>query len=223
MRHSQIRAFRGLAAAGGYVEPTVNCAAAGVGVDSDRIDEVELADAGDVYLISAAALGHREAFEVIVHRYGPALFRYARRMLASEDDVADVIQETFVAAWRQIDCFRGRSSLQTWLFSICRRKVVDTYRVQRARPIDDRLLDALADVDHGSDPFIAVSTTMFLSALEEALAELPSRQRASWVLREIELMTFPQIGEVLSLSPDSARGHHFRATHTLRQRLWRWR
>ena len=144
-------------------------------------------------------------------------------MLANDDDVADVVQETFVAAWRQLGSFRGGSFLQTWLFSICARKVVDTYRVKRAQPIDDMLLHVLPATSVGTDPFTAASTTEFLAALEEALAELPPRQRASWVLREVEEMTFPQVGEVLGLSPDTARGHHFRATRTLRERLTTWR
>ena len=46
---------------------------------------------------------------------------------------------------------------------------------------------------------------------------------AAWVLREIEEMTFPQVGDILGLSPDTARGHHFRANRTLRERLKRWR
>ncbi|MDX1890717.1 sigma-70 family RNA polymerase sigma factor [Mycolicibacterium sp. 050158] len=184
---------------------------------------VDLAEAGDAALASAAALGDRAAFEVLVHRYGPVLYRYARRMLANEHDVGDAVQETFVAAWRQIGNFRGGSSLKTWLFSICARKIVDTYRVKRAQPIDDMALNVIPATDSASDPFVSASSTEFLTALETALAELPPRQRASWVLREIEEMTFPEIGDVLGLTPDTARGHHFRATRTLRERLRRWR
>ena len=51
-------------------------------MDTDRA-AVDLADAGEGFLASAAALGDREAFEIVVHRYGPMLFRYARRMLAN--------------------------------------------------------------------------------------------------------------------------------------------
>ncbi len=189
----------------------------------DRPDGVDLAAAGDGYLASAAALGDREAFDTLMHRHGPALVGYARRMLADPDDVADVVQDTFVAAWRQLGAFRGGSTLRTWLFSICARKVVDTYRIKRAEPIDDQLLQALPASDSGTDPFAAASSSAFLAALEEALTELPPRQRASWVLREIDELTFPQIGEVLGLSADGARGHHFRATATLRRRLERWR
>ena len=184
---------------------------------------VDLADAGDATLVEAAALGDRAAFEVVVHRYGPVLYRYGRRMLANEHDVGDVVQETFVAAWRQLGNFRGTSSLQTWLFAICNRKIVDSYRVKRAQPIDDLALQAIPATDHGTDPFVVASSVEFLAALESALGELPPRQRAAWILKEVEEMTFPQIGDILGLSPDTARGHHFRATRTLRERLRRWK
>jgi RNA polymerase sigma-70 factor (ECF subfamily) len=189
-------------------------------VSTDR-PPVALDDAGDAALASAAALGDLAAFEVVVHRYGPMLYRYARRMVANEHDVADVVQETFVAAWRQLGTFRGNSSLKTWLFSICARKIVDNYRVKRAQPIDDLALQALPA--SGPDPFASASTAEFLAALELALDELPPRQRAAWVLKEVEEMTFPQIGDILGLTPDTARGHHFRATRTLRERLRRWK
>src|SRR3954471_7810969 len=98
--------------------------------------ETGLADAPDDVLRTAAVLGDREAFEVIVSRYGPSLYRYGRRMLSTDGDVADVVQETFIAAWRQLASFRGTSSLRTWLFAICSRKIVDSRRVRRAQPID---------------------------------------------------------------------------------------
>lgn len=183
-----------------------------------------LRDADDEALRIAAVVGDREAFDVIVTRYGPVLYRYARRMLASESDVADVVQDTFVAAWRQIPGFRGASSLRTWLFAICNRKIADTHRLRRAKPVEDWMLEPLAGPDTVAvdDPFTATSNAAFLEALEAALAELPVRQRAVWMMREIESMTFPEIGEVLELSPDAVRGHHLRATKSLRVLLRRW-
>ncbi|MCK0517429.1 RNA polymerase sigma factor [Williamsia sp. DF01-3] len=187
----------------------------------DRTD-LALTDAGDDVLRQAARLGDREAFEVLVHRYGPALYRYGVQMLANDADVADAVQETFIAAWRQLDTFRGESSLKTWLFSICSRKIVDTYRLKHAAPINDELLAAVPDTDAARDPFLAAAGGEFLRALDAALTELPVRQRAAWIMHEVEAMTFPEIGAALRLSPDAARGQHHRATSNLKVRLRRW-
>ena len=176
----------------------------------------------DRVLLDAAVAGDRFAFEALVRRHGPALHRYARRMLRDEGDIADVVQDTFVAAWRQLATFRHDAAVQTWLFTICSRKIVDSRRVRRANPIDDRLLGPLADTT-AVDPFVFASNAAFLAALDVALAELPPRQRASWVLREVEMLTFPEIGVVLALSPDAVRGHHRRARVTLSERMRRWR
>lgn len=177
---------------------------------------------GDRTLAAAAAMGDRDAFEVLILRHGPALHRYTRRMLADDDTVADITQETFITAWQHINGFRGESSLRTWLFAICARKIADSKRVKRAQPIDDRLIEP-ADTDPARDPVVFASTTAFLAALDTALAELPMRQRAAWILREIEALTFAQIGVILNLTPDAVRGHHHRARTTLQQRMARWR
>jgi RNA polymerase sigma-70 factor, ECF subfamily len=175
---------------------------------------------GDRTLAAAAALGERSAFETIVHRYGPMLYGYVRRMVSDQDAVADVVQETFVAAWRQMDSYRGDASLKTWLFRICDRKIIDSRRVRYAEPIDDRLLEPMEAA--AADPAIVVSNTEFLAALERALTELPVRQRAVWILREIDGLTFPQIGVALTLSSGAVRGHYHRAQAMLRQRMQRW-
>jgi RNA polymerase sigma-70 factor, ECF subfamily len=176
----------------------------------------------DTVLAAAARAGDATAFETLVRRHGPALHRYARRMTGDSDAVSDIVQETFVAAWRQIGHFRAESSVRTWLFAICARKVVDSHRVKKAIPIDDRLIEP-ASPDRGLDPFAAASNSAFIEAMELALGELPPRQRAVWLLREVERLTFPQIGTILNLSPDGARGHHHRARTTLQQRLLQWR
>ncbi|MCV7420459.1 sigma-70 family RNA polymerase sigma factor [Mycobacterium yunnanensis] len=176
----------------------------------------------DCALVDAGALGDLDAFETLVLRHGPALHRYARRMLRDAGDVEDVVQDTFVAAWRQLGSFRGESSVQTWFFAICSRKIVDAHRFKRAQPVDDGFLESLTPSARCEDPFLSASNAHFMSALEAALDDLPSRQRATWVLREIEAMSFVDIGAVLTLSPDCARGHHRRARATLSERLTRW-
>ena len=176
-------------------------------------------------LVHAATIGDRVAFEELVRRHGPALHRYARRMLRDDGDVAEVVQDTFVAAARRLSTFRGDSTVQTWLFRICYRKIVDCRRIRRAVPIDDALLVPRREMvqDPLQDPFTRVCGTELVAALEAALAELPVRQRASWTLREIDELSFPEIGVVLGLTADAVRGHHRRAQTGLSQRLRRWR
>ena len=181
-----------------------------------RTDEVN-----DAALARAARVGDREAFETIVHRHGPSLYRYARRMLTDDGDVQEVVQDAFVGAWRDFEHYRGQSSLRTWLFGITAHKAVDRARKARAQPIDDRVLQT-KPTGPASDPHIHMSQAEFLQALERALAELPYRQRACWLLREVEGMSQVQIGHILGVSPGAVRGQLHRARANLAERMVSW-
>ncbi|GAA2735893.1 sigma-70 family RNA polymerase sigma factor [Pedococcus aerophilus] len=176
---------------------------------------------GDAALARAAALGDREAFEVIVHRYGPALYRYAARTTGDAGDAQDVVQEAFVAAWKALDRFDARSSLKTWLFSIVSHKVADRNRRSRALPIDDALMEAIPT--GGGDPFAEATHQELVDALDHALRELPYRQRACWILVEIEGMSQAEVAEAQGMTPDAVRGHLFRARRNLSERMARWK
>lgn len=185
-------------------------------------DPRDLSQVGDAALARAARLGDREAFETIVHRHGPSLYRYARRMLVDDRDVQEVVQDAFVGAWRDLEHYREQSSLRTWLFSITAHKAVDRVRKARAQPIDDWVLRT-RPAGATSDPHTQLSQAEFLAALDHALAELPYRQRACWLLREVEGMTQVEIGRILDLSAGAVRGHLRRARTTLAERMVNWR
>lgn len=179
------------------------------------------ADADDRALAAAAVSGERSAFESLVRRHGPGLHGFARRMLGDDNDAADVVQDTFVAAWRHLDTYRGDSRWRTWLFSICARKIIDIRRLGHHPPLDDAVLNHAPDA-RAVDPFAFASNAVFVTALERTLSELPAHQRASWMLREIHGHTFPEIGAILGLNADAARGQHRRARATLATRMSRW-
>jgi RNA polymerase sigma-70 factor (ECF subfamily) len=167
--------------------------------------------------------GHPDGtFAGFVERYGLELRRYCRPLAPDDDAAEDIVQETFIAAWNQLSSFRGDASIRTWLFAICTRKVLDLHRRRRPDVVDDEILHTIPD-QRRHEPATVVSSNAFLNALDGALRQLPLRQRASWVMREVESMTFPEIGKVLGLSPDAARGQHRRAAATLAVLLEEWR
>lgn len=175
----------------------------------------------DHVLVSAAALGDTEAFEQIVARYGPEMFRYARNMLSDHGAAEEVVQDAFVAAWKGLDTFRGDSALRTWLFSMVSHKVVDHRRRRTVAPAEDWVFERRS-ADSYADPEARASGGGFMVDLERALAELPYRQRACWLLREVEGMTHPEIGQIMTLSAGAVRGQLQRARATLSERLAAW-
>ncbi|WBQ04667.1 RNA polymerase sigma factor [Kribbella sp. CA-293567] len=176
--------------------------------------------AGDDALRRAAALGDADAFAAVIERHGPAMFRYARRMLNDHGDAEEVVQDAFVAAWKALPDFRGDAKLRTWLFTLTARKAIDLLRKKRPTPVEDEMFTGLAG---GSDPVEPAVRTELLEALDAALAELPDRQRAVWLLREVEEMSYHEIAEVLVTTPTVVRGQLARARGALQEKLEDWR
>jgi RNA polymerase sigma-70 factor (ECF subfamily) len=177
--------------------------------------------AGDDALRRAAALGDADAFAAVIERHGPAMFRYARRMLNDHGDAEEVVQDAFVAAWKALPDFRGDSKLRTWLFTLTARKAIDLLRKKRPTPVADETLTGMPA--GGADPVEPAVRTELLEALDAALAELPDRQRAVWLLREVEEMSYLEISEVLATTPTVVRGQLARARVALQEKLEDWR
>ncbi|WP_203758670.1 RNA polymerase sigma factor [Cellulomonas chitinilytica] len=179
--------------------------------------------APDEVLARRAALGDRGAFAAVVDRHGPAVYRYARRMLDDPRDTEDCVQEAFAAAWTSLPHFEGRSSLRTWLFAITAHKVrsLQRRRSRTALPLPFAPDD---EVDlRAVDPESSAEGTDLLEALHRALRELPSGQRSTWLLREVEGLTYDQIAEVSGTTASTVRGQLHRARAHLIRRMEAWR
>lgn len=177
--------------------------------------------ASEPALVRAARLGDPNAFAVIVERHGPAMYRYARRLLARPDDAGDVVQEAFVSAWRGLDGFRGDAALRSWLFRLVSRRAADVSRRRRPTPVDDASLVTITDP--GPGPGQQHLDRCLLDALRAALSRLPWRQRAVWLLAEIEGLSYSEIALALSTTTGVVRGQLHRARRRLATDMEAWR
>src|ERR1700758_5614274 len=105
-------------------------------------------DSGDDIAIDKARHGDRDAFRVLVERHAKAVFRLAYRITANEIDAEDMVQETFLKAWKQIAKFDGRASFGTWLHRICANCSLDHIRARKRK--QDIPFDAVEPVAAGS-------------------------------------------------------------------------
>lgn len=176
----------------------------------------------DAALARLAGLGDRSAFTEICLRYGPQLFGYALRMLNGDaGDAQDAVQDALTNAWLHIDGFHGDASLKTWLYKITAHQVLNMRRRRRPIPIDDGLLEPhRQQLNSSSD---AHESGELWRALDAALAELPWRQRATWLLREMDGLTYNEIAHILDTTTTVVRGQLHRARATLAIRLEAWR
>jgi RNA polymerase sigma-70 factor, ECF subfamily len=178
-------------------------------------------DPPDEVLARRAALGDRAAFGAIVDRHGPALYRYAYRMLGHEGDTQDCLQEALAAAWRGLPGFRGDAALRTWLFALTINQVRTFVRRRppATLPVDEAVTVAPATLQPEQQALAAD----LLSALDRALRQLPLPQRSTWLLVEIEGLSYAEVAEVRHTTVTAVRGQLERARRNLEIKLEGWR
>lgn len=180
------------------------------------------ASAPEEELVRRASLGDRAAFAEIFHRHASAMFRYAVHMLDGDaHEAEDAVQSALLKAWQQLPGFQGKSRLQTWLFRITANEALARRRTRRPRPVSDDLLSGYP-ADWRSSPTTQAAQRELWEALELALTELPWRQRASWLLREMEGLSYGEIADVLGTTETVVRGQLHRARRTLAVRMSQW-
>jgi RNA polymerase sigma-70 factor, ECF subfamily len=167
-------------------------------------------------------LDERE-FREQVEPYRRALEVHCYRMLGSVQDAEDVVQETFVKAWRSFDSFERRSSVQTWLYRIATNACLDELRRRPRRPQtvepypDDLLEEAESPVVDPAARY-ALREGMELAFLT-VIQQLPGRQRAVLIFRDVLGWTAPEVASLLDTSVASVNSALQRARATLEREL----
>lgn len=168
--------------------------------------------------------GDRKALDALLERHQPAIWRFGMKMCRDAEDAKDVLQETMLAAARTASDFRGGSSVSTWLYTIARSCCIKKRRRSKfasGPPVD--LEDARAHgaelAADGPSPDEAAATGELAAALERALEELEASQREVVLLRDVEGLTAPEVGEVLGLGVEAVKSRLHRARLALREKL----
>jgi RNA polymerase sigma-70 factor (ECF subfamily) len=201
----------------------------------------------DDAVIAAARAGDESAFARLYERHRRELRVHCYRMVASVEEAEDLVQETFLRAWRHIGDFEGRSTLRAWLYRIATNASLDALagRARRVlpqdlgpaatntgsdvqmvartdipwlQPLPDRLWEPTADRDEEPDALAVRRETIELAFIA-ALQHLTPRRRAVLVLRDVLGWPARQTAEHLGLSEASVTSALHRARSTLRERL----
>ncbi len=167
----------------------------------------------------------------LLHEHGDALYAYARTRLTGDDDIADCIQETLLAAIRNADSFAGNSSVRTWLIGILKFKIIDVYRKQ-AREAEHASIDAAEDEDYFDEaghwemqrapraweksPLEQLEQGELQEHLHRCIGRLPKMMRAAITLREFEDCDTPEICKQLMVSATNLNVILYRARMHLR-------
>lgn len=175
-----------------------------------------LSSLSDETLTRRAQRGDAAAFDALVQRHAPAMYRFVARTLSERTDCDDVVQESLIAAWKALPTFAFRSTVRTWLFSIASRKTIDVLRRRKGVVLSEAVQE-VATTEPG--PVEQVADSDFLDALSRELARLPYPARAAWWLREVDGLSTTEIAAVLRTTEGSVRGHLQRTRRRLAEAL----
>lgn len=178
-------------------------------------------EGSDAAAVARARAGDREAFRGLVEKHSRNVFRLAFRMTGNEEDAEDVVQETFLKAYRSLERFGGQSEFSTWLHRIAANCSVDLLRRRapreaRTRPIDEETVEAVAS---GVPPDRVLYGSEIRDRVARSLEGLSAMERAAFVLRHFEGRTTAEIGKLLGVRRGAAKNCVFRAVAKLRRDL----
>lgn len=186
---------------------------------SDEYNEAEM--------IARLQAGDKTACAECIEIHSPLVYRLALRLMGNEDEAEDVLQETFLNAFRGIDSFEGRSGLGTWLYRIAYNAAM--MRLRRTEPnvvsVDESLDgDGQFIVPRQLFDWCCLPETDFESdevrdELETAIGELPESLRVVFMLRELEGLSTKETAEALEITEGAAKVRLHRARLWLRERL----
>jgi RNA polymerase sigma-70 factor, ECF subfamily len=182
----------------------------------------------DAILLEGLRRADEAAYETLILRYEQPIFSLVSRLVDDAGDAADVVQEVFLKVFRNVGSFRGESSLKTWIYRIAvnearnQRRWFGRHR-RREVGIEPEPGEALGYRDWLEDPrrspFQETLDHETRALIEDALLEVNSSFRSALVLRELEDLSYEEIGEILEISLGTVKSRILRGREALRKSL----
>ena len=179
----------------------------------------------DAATVALARDGDSEAFRALVDCHSRAVYRLAHRMTGSAEDAEDVVQETFLKAYRQLSRFESRANFSTWLHRIAVNCSIDLMRVETAPRSRDRTVRisstsaATNSLHRHPSPERLMLSTEVQDRVSGAMSSLSAMERAAFALRHFEGQSIDEISRALGLKANATKHSIFRAVKKMRVAL----
>lgn len=179
------------------------------------------------FSLDALRSGDRAEFALLVEKYHEMIYRLAIKMVNNPQDAEDILQETFIKAYRHLEKFDGRSSLSTWLYRIATNEALMFLRRQKPEPVSVDLsvdtgegeVEPLQIIDWSSLPEEELMSAEAQVYLDKAVEKLSPSLRVVFVLRDIQNLSTRETAEVLNISETAVKTRLSRARLQLREEL----
>lgn len=169
----------------------------------------------DFDLIQDVKNGSKKSFEQLVQRHEKFLLKTVVRMTRDLDAAEDVVQDTFIKAYKRLNLFEGRASFRSWLYQIALNTARNRFRKHSRETVGIDNLDVAVDGEVESR-MIAMDVR---GILQKEIALLPDRQRTALSLRIFDDLSFKEIAEIMHCPYDTAKANYRHALLKLKERL----
>jgi len=173
-------------------------------------------------LVVAAKGGDRRAFDELVRRTYVDTYTLALRLTADEEDARDVVQESYLRAWRGLARFRGDAQFSTWMYRITANAAYTALKRRRRHRFEtlDGLVREPVELHPDTQPEDAAESMALLRQLEVALDTLPPKLRVLVVLKDVYGLSHEEIADELGISVPAAKVRLHRGRKRLRDLLY---
>ena len=172
----------------------------------------------DETLIKQALKGKKSAWVQLVRRYEKGIYNYALRMVGHPDDAMDLMQEIFIAVFRNLSSFRGDAKFKNWLYRIAHYRCIEFYRRKRPnQSLDDEPTEM--EAEGTSQPDHQLQQSQQALALAKAMRLLPMNQRTVVELKFFQHFTFDEIANQLGISSNTVKSRLYSALDKLKDKL----
>ena len=176
--------------------------------------------------VKQAQKGDSTAFEQLVLTHQNQIYRLCFRMVGNAEDAADMVQEAFLKAWRNLDRFQGDAAFSTWLYRLASNCCLDFLRSQKRRPTvsmtseDEEGEEQTVEVaDNSATPEETLLQKEEQREIAQAMASLDEEQRQILTLRVVNDLSYTEIAELLTIKEGTVKSRIARARENLRKKL----
>jgi RNA polymerase sigma-70 factor, ECF subfamily len=169
----------------------------------------------DFELIQDVRTGDKHAFEILVERHQKFLMKVALRITRDLSAAEDVVQDSFVKAYKRIELFEGRASFRSWLYQITLNTARNKLRMHSREMIGIDTVQISVDADQDKNLVEVDVKTL----IQKEIAQLPGRQRQALSLRIFDDLSFKEIATIMDCPYDTAKANYRHALLKLKERL----
>ncbi|MBU0542763.1 MAG: RNA polymerase sigma factor RpoE [Gammaproteobacteria bacterium] len=181
----------------------------------------------DLLIVQRVQAGDKLAFNLLVNKYHRRVARLLTRMVRNQEDIEDVVQETFIKAYRAIGNFRGDSAFYTWIYRIAINTAKNLLVTQGRRPStlkesndgDSETFEDNAALSNIDTPESLYQTKQIGEAVNVAMAALPEELRSAIVMREIDGLSYEEIAAAMDCPIGTVRSRIFRARESIAAKI----